>query len=164
MNIEYAITYDQLLALSACSNQRNCFLATFKTGTAELNEENAIKAADAGLDLDWFVNNVFDFDRQQAYNEACSTFGAAYQTEVEPIRREWYGKRNAAWERYEAARNGGNNDAWNRAWDAYHRMLTEATTAIETAEYAAMLVYRRGVAGVFVRIYREQLAEEASNQ
>ncbi len=64
-----AVSREWLEGEGACEDQIELFAATFGA-SAELTRENAIKAARAGLDIDWLADRLLAPPAWRAYEEA----------------------------------------------------------------------------------------------
>ena len=72
------ITAEWLEAADACEEQVELFRATFGE-RAELTRSDALRAARAGLDLEWLTGRILPAPARRAYKEAMATALRAYK-------------------------------------------------------------------------------------
>ena len=86
--MSHRITLAQLKKMGACVPQRTLFTETFGS-YAELTEENAIRAVDAGLRISWLASEVLTRESYAAYQRVTQTAEAAYRRVTQPAYAEY---------------------------------------------------------------------------
>ncbi len=133
------ITLEWLKEHYACEDQIEIFLQVFGN-SAELNEANAAKALEAGLDLDWFARHILtppardEFERVRA--TALEEFNRVRATAME----EFNQVRAIGWAAYE---RDGDWQEYDRikvpAWAEYSRVVKTALAEYERLVATAIL-------------------------
>ena len=126
----HQITLLLLKRLGACKDQRDLFKTTFGR-YAELTEESAIRAADAGLSISWLASEVLTSESDAEYQRVCQPADAEYQRVCQPAK------------------------------DEYQRVRKNADAEYQRVCQNAEDEYKRLCALAFLRIYVAQLATEA---
>ncbi len=120
------ITSRLLKSKGACADQIDLFKATFPKG-AEPTLENCLKAASAGLDLDWVAGNLLGPEAYEVY----------YAATAEP-RKVYRAATASPWKVYLAATA--------EAWKVYDAATAEPWKVYLAAEAEARKVYRAATA------------------
>jgi hypothetical protein len=134
------ITREWLEEHEACDDHVEKFAATFGD-EAELTRANAIKAARAGLDIDWLAGKLLDATALRAYEEAKVPAWRAYQEAKAPAWRAYQEARAPAWRAYQEATAPAlraYEEARAPAWRAYQEAETTALRAYEEAKATAL--------------------------
>jgi hypothetical protein len=135
------ITLQELVALGACSGQRDLFRETFGTA-AIVDEANAEKAVTAGLNVDWIARSVLTGDYLAEYERSTRLAWAEYERSMRP-----------AWGEYERSTR--------LAWAEYERSMQQAEAEYERSMQQAEAEYERSTALAFVAAYRRQAMQAA---
>ena len=101
--MSHRITLAQLEKMDACGPQRTLFRETFGR-YAELTEENAIRAVDAGLRISWLASEVLTRESYAAYQRVSQTAEAAYQRVTQTAYAEYERVRQPAYAEYQRVR------------------------------------------------------------
>ena len=120
------ITIDWLVAHEACEVET--FRATFGA-SAELTRANALKAAQAGLDLDWLAEHLMDGTVWRAYQAKKNTTWRAHVKAMFTARRAYEKSTATAWRDEEATAT---------AWRAYEEATATAWRAYEEIKATAL--------------------------
>ena len=137
----HRITLAQLKELDVCAPQRTLFEQTFGR-YAELTEESAIRAADAGLAIHWFAKAVLT-----------QLAAAEYQRVTQSAYAEYQRGRQLAYAEYQRVRQLADAE--------YERVRQPAAAEYERGRQLAAAEYQRACALTFLRIYVAQLEAAA---
>ena len=94
-----AITVRWLKARGACKDQLELFGRVFGQ-SAELTRTNAIRAAEAGLDLDWLAGQLLDAPLRAEYKRVTAAARAEYERVTAAAWAEYERVTAAAWAEY----------------------------------------------------------------
>ena len=94
------VTTRWLKKQGACSDQVELFGRTFGE-SGELCAENVVKAAAAGLDLDWFAENWLPDTARAEYDRVMATAWAEYNRVMATAWAEYNRVTAPAWQEYE---------------------------------------------------------------
>ena len=83
------ITKRQLQRLQACTEQVNLFATEWPEG-CEVSEQNALRAIELGLDIDWLAKNVLTGDKLAEYEKVCAPAWAEYKKVRDQALAEYY--------------------------------------------------------------------------
>ncbi len=123
------ITREWLEEHAACEDHVEIFSATFGD-RAGLTRANAMRAAKAGLDIDWLAKILLD-----------SRTWWAYMLAIGPTWRAYMRADSRAWRAYQEARAPtwrGRDEAEAEAWRAYKRAIAPTWRAYEEAAAGAL--------------------------
>ena len=98
--MSHRITLAQLETMGACVPQRTLFKETFGS-YAELTEENAIRAVDAGLRISWLASEVLTRESYAEYERVRQQAYAEYERVRQPAYAEYQRVRQPAEAEYE---------------------------------------------------------------
>lgn len=166
------ITPEMLRRANACPEHVKIFEQEWPDG-AEVTLENVQRAADLGLDLDWFVYELFTVAAQNAYDEAVTVDRAAYYAArdaaqavytaaAEPAWAAYVQEKSAAWDAYCADDDYGDREsddyakykeACKAACSAYHAATTPAYVACINAKESARVHYGKACARAFFETF-----------
>ena len=82
------ITKRQLQRLQACTEQVNLFATEWPSG-CEVSEQNALRAIELGLDVDWLAKNVLTGDKLAEYDKVRDQAQAEYYKAYTSARAEY---------------------------------------------------------------------------
>ena len=166
------ITADLLRALDACEEEIDLFASEWPQG-CEVTDENALRAVELGIDVDWLARCALRQDHLRAYKKAIEPHVLAYQEIREPYRRAYQEAMEESSRAYETAIERHNrayreaiadgSRVYKKAIAPHQRSCDRAIEshrrAYEMAIEPHIRAYKTAVALAFVRAYCAQEAK-----
>jgi hypothetical protein len=156
-----AITYQMLVQLDACEHQLELFKTVFGE-SADVTEENALRAIASGLDIHWFTQQL-PIDHMLAFRRLSQEAVNRYNTIQEAAWTDYMKVVSPIWNKYLRCEQRSHYAMENRrisyaekvrltrtAYDEYESIQVPAHEKYRSIRGPAWSVYERAVARAFV--------------
>ena len=138
------ITKRQLHRLQACTEQVNLFTTEWPDG-CEVNQANALRAIELGLDIDFLARKVLTDDNLAEYNKVRDQAQAKYDKACDQAWAEYKKVRDQAQAEYNKVRD--------QAWAEYDKACAPAWAEYKKVRDPAWAEYNKACAMAFVRLW-----------